>query len=82
MAVSSMTSKGQITIPKSIRDRLNLRVGDKVDFEMNEDGSVRLRPLSRSVTEVYGMLRRPEEQARSAPDMDKELKRAMKRGLF
>ncbi|MGH6671351.1 MAG: AbrB/MazE/SpoVT family DNA-binding domain-containing protein [Xanthobacteraceae bacterium] len=36
--MSTITRKGQVTIPKSIRDRLNLRPGNKVDFEPTPDG--------------------------------------------
>lgn len=42
MATARVTSKGQITIPKAVRDRLGLRVGDEVEF-VEEDGFVRLR---------------------------------------
>lgn len=36
--VSKVTKKGQITIPKDIRDKLGIKVGDKVIFEENEKG--------------------------------------------
>lgn len=39
MEVSRMTSKGQVTIPKSIRDQLNLKEGDKVAFIEDENGN-------------------------------------------
>lgn len=39
-----MTVKGQVTIPKAIRDHLKLKPGDRIDFEFAEDGDVRLRP--------------------------------------
>jgi antitoxin PrlF len=41
---SAITSKGQATIPKSVRERLNLRPGDRVKFFMHPDGSVVLLP--------------------------------------
>ena len=40
MEVSRVTSKGQITIPKGIRKRLNLDVGDKVAFIEDENGRI------------------------------------------
>lgn len=40
---ATVTSKGQITIPKEIRERLELKRGEKVSFELTEDGAVRLR---------------------------------------
>lgn len=40
---SRMTSKGQVTIPKSLRDRLALAPGDLVSFDLEPDGRVVLR---------------------------------------
>lgn len=37
---TTLTSKGQVTIPKQIRDALNLRPGCAVDFAVNRDGEV------------------------------------------
>lgn len=50
--VATVTSKGQVTIPKPIRDRLGIVQGSVVDFEMTDDGRVVLvnvgtRPVSR-----------------------------------
>jgi len=41
---SSITAKGQATIPKAIRDHLRLKPGDKVKFFVHPDGSVVLLP--------------------------------------
>ena len=37
---TKVTSKGQVTIPKAVRDRLNLKPGSAVDFELGDDGRV------------------------------------------
>jgi len=37
---TTVTSKGQVTIPKPVRDRLNIKPGSKVDFELAPDGRV------------------------------------------
>jgi len=48
MATSTLTSKGQITLPKQIRQRLNVAAGDRIDFVVEENGEVVVRPaLSR-----------------------------------
>ncbi|WP_311170172.1 AbrB/MazE/SpoVT family DNA-binding domain-containing protein [Halobellus ordinarius] len=46
MAVSedaTVTSKGQVTIPKRIRDRLGLDAGTEVEFILEEDETIRVR---------------------------------------
>lgn len=47
MAVSkdaTITSKGQVTIPKRIRDELGLQAGTEIEFTIEEDGTIRVRP--------------------------------------
>lgn len=43
---TSLTSKGQVTIPKHIRDALNLSSGSAVDFAVNTLGQVVLHPAT------------------------------------
>jgi AbrB family looped-hinge helix DNA binding protein len=45
----TVTSKGQVTIPKQVRDRLDIKPGSKVDFEIAEDGRAFLRRVGRRV---------------------------------
>jgi AbrB family looped-hinge helix DNA binding protein len=45
---STLTSKGQITIPKPVRDALRLTPGAQVEFAINPQGEVVLRPAARS----------------------------------
>ena len=54
---STMTSKGQITVPKPVRDRLRLETGDKVYFDITPDGSVRLVARNRPMEELFGALK-------------------------
>jgi AbrB family looped-hinge helix DNA binding protein len=54
---ATMTSKGQITVPKTVRDRLRLETGDKVYFDILEDGSVRLVARNRPMEELFGILK-------------------------
>lgn len=66
---ATITSKGQITIPKRVRERLKLRAGDRVDFVVERDGSVRMVPVTGSVRELKGSVPRP-KRALSLEDMD------------
>ena len=56
MSKATLTSKGQITIPRGVREHLGLKVGDKLLFEVEED-TIRLRVLkSRPLGELKGSL--------------------------
>jgi AbrB family looped-hinge helix DNA binding protein len=52
-----MTSKGQMTVPKEIRDLLGLKPGDKVEFAPEGDDKVVMRRAKvRSITDLFGIL--------------------------
>ena len=53
MTVATMTSKGQITVPQSVRDALGLKPGAKIDFVPLE-GGFKLVPLHHDVTTLRG----------------------------
>lgn len=53
MATSTVTSKGQITLPREVRRSLGLQPGDKVDFVAVEDG-FKLVPLRQDVRALKG----------------------------
>ena len=59
MSTSTVTSKGQTTIPKDVRRRLNLHPGDRLEFVIDEDGRVLVLPASVDAAELAGMLQRP-----------------------
>jgi len=56
MALSTITSKGQTTIPGEIRRHLKLRPGDRVEFMVEPDGRVILVPATVDVGELKGLL--------------------------
>lgn len=63
MAFGTITSKGQTTIPKEIRDGLGLRPKDQVHYTLLPDGTVIMRAKKRSITELFGALHRPGRRA-------------------
>ncbi|HUF19846.1 MAG TPA: AbrB/MazE/SpoVT family DNA-binding domain-containing protein [Burkholderiales bacterium] len=73
MAVATLTSKGQTTIPKEIRERLGLSPGDKLDFVVEEDGRVVLRPATLHVSELKGLLRGKKGKPVSLEQMDRAI---------
>jgi antitoxin PrlF len=57
--LATMTSKGQITIPKPARDALQLRPGDRVEFVFGDDGRLFLLSATRPLESLKGMLPKP-----------------------
>ena len=58
-----MTSKGQITVPKAVRVKLNLKAGDRVLFIVEDDGTARLRAVNKSISSLKGVLPPPKRKA-------------------
>ena len=58
MSESTVTSKGQITIPKVVREVLHLDVGDTVYFDVRPDGTVVLMARNAPVESLFGLLKR------------------------
>jgi antitoxin PrlF len=56
MAIGTVTSKGQITIPAEVRDALGLRPGSRIDFVSRPDGVVELHVASGSVRSLKGFI--------------------------
>ena len=75
MPTATLTSKGQLTLPKKIRDALGLKPGDQVDFVLDSRGEVRLRPGSCDVRELRGVLHEPGRSPVSVEDMEKAIAR-------
>jgi antitoxin PrlF len=55
---STLTSRGQTTIPREIREGLRLRPGDRMTFTLLPDGTVLVRAKNRSVLDLAGALHR------------------------
>ncbi|MHB8472626.1 MAG: AbrB/MazE/SpoVT family DNA-binding domain-containing protein [Gammaproteobacteria bacterium] len=53
---ATLTSKGQTTIPKEIRDSLRMKTGDRMTFTLMPDATVVMRLKSKRLTELAGTL--------------------------
>lgn len=69
MSLATITSKGQTTIPKEIRDCLGLQPKDQIQFTVVADETVIMRVKKRSIQELYGLLHDPERVPVSLEDM-------------
>lgn len=79
MSVSTLTSKGQTTIPADIREHLKLQPGDKIDFIIEEEGKVVIEPATLDVKDIEGVLFNPKRKAVSVEDMKRAIKKRFKR---
>jgi antitoxin PrlF len=56
---ATVTSKGQVTLPKELRERLRLHDGDKVRFTAEDDGRILMARAGHSIREMFGILGKP-----------------------
>lgn len=75
MPASTITSKGQITLPKTIRERLQVAPGDRIDFVVEENGLVVVRPARSRLRQLRGMLRDRKRKPIGLEQMDAALAR-------
>ena len=73
MPSTTLTSKGQVTIPKAVRDELGLRVGDKVAFRVLDDGTVVVEPETVDLLDLANILR-PKRKGITIAEMDEVIR--------
>jgi AbrB family looped-hinge helix DNA binding protein len=71
---STITAKGQTTIPKKAREQLGLRSGSRLDFFLEPDGRVVLRGASLTIDDVFGILGKPKRRV-SIEEMNSVIRR-------
>lgn len=72
MPAATITAKGQLTLPKPIREYLKVDRGDRVEFLVGPDGIVTLWPVTADVTELKGLIS-PSGKKVSIDDMNKAI---------
>ena len=77
MLLSILTSKGQTTIPKKVRDALKLKTGDRLEFIIESEGRVILRPATSDLIALDGLLDRSSTPAVSVEAMDEAVEEAV-----
>ena len=78
MALATLTNKGQVTIPKAIRESLGLHSGDKLEFVLVESGKAYIRPITKKVDDVFGRLYKPGRKPVSVENMDEKIRQKMR----
>ena len=78
MALTTLSTKGQVTIPKKIRDSLKLHTGDKIEIIVTEKREAIIRPVSKKVDDIFGKLHKPGRKAVSLDAMNDVIRARMK----
>jgi antitoxin PrlF len=77
MPTATVTSKGQVTIPLEVRQRLQLKTGDRVEFQFGAAGEVLLTSRRIPFEEIQGILRSTGGKPVSVREMDKGIERTV-----
>ena len=72
MSEAKVTSKGQVTIPKAVRERLHIEPGDRVSFEIRDDGSVLFKARNLPWQRLKGMFKSPLKRPLTIDEMSPE----------
>lgn len=78
MPVATLSSKGQITIPKEIREEFRLREGDTIEFTRTAGGTFELRPKRVPFEAVAGILKKLGRSPLRPADKDAAIEAHMK----
>ena len=77
MPSATLTSKGQITVPKEIREHLGVEPGDRLNFSIGREGDVTVEPETVDLRSLRGMLK--SKRHVSLEDMEKAIRRGASR---
>ena len=78
MAIATLTTKGQITIPKEIRESLKLHTGDKIEITLTAKREAIVKPISKKVDDIFCKLHKTGRKPVSLEDIDNAVKDRMK----
>jgi AbrB family looped-hinge helix DNA binding protein len=67
---ATLTSKGQVTLPKEIRDRLSLDAGAILDFQIQADNTITARHVQPDARRLRGLLESPHRVPLTVEQMD------------
>lgn len=79
MSETRLTTKGQITLPRDIRERLKLKFGDRLRFRVTDSGQVVLETAKHHAAELYGSLHRKDMKPVSVEAMDEAIHQRFKK---
>lgn len=75
---ATLTSKGQITLPKEIRERLGLDAGSMLDFQILADNTITARPVKPDARRIRGLLKSPHVTPVTVEQMDEAVSKLLR----
>ena len=76
--IATLTSKGQVTIPKKFREIMHLHAGDKLDFFITDEGEIKVVPVTKKSRDGFGILSKHTTQKLTIDEMNDKLKERFK----
>ena len=76
--IATLTSKGQITLPKEIRERLGLNAGSMLDFQVMSDNTITARAVKPDARRIRGLLKSPHAEPLTVEQMDEGVARHLR----
>lgn len=70
MSESTLTAKGQATIPADVRALVHVKPGTKLVWSVTTDGTIIVRAKAKSILNMAGMLKAPKGKHVSVEDMN------------
>ena len=67
---ATVSDKGQVTLPKKLRDQMGIQPGARLDLLLGPDGILQVWVQARGAGSLFGLLAQPGEPARTLADMD------------
>lgn len=78
MPSATITSKGQVTIPKKVRDQLQLKAGDTLYFEVDSNNAILMSTNKKSHDEAFGMLYREGQKPKTEVEIQEGITEYLK----
>ncbi|MEI7881132.1 MAG: AbrB/MazE/SpoVT family DNA-binding domain-containing protein [bacterium] len=73
MVTATITSKGQITIPRTVRESLHLHSGDRIAFIMQGETEALMKPVTKTVDQVFGRLHKHGQAGKTVAEMNRAI---------
>jgi AbrB family looped-hinge helix DNA binding protein len=77
-STATVSDKGQVTLPKPLRDQLGIRPGSRLEFLLGADGVLQVKVLAKGSAALAGLLARPGEAPRSPSEHEAAVTEAVR----